>query len=87
MNIKTCEFCGEDIHEADGVWVDRTDGDGCLQEKEDGSDQVHRPAPDEMACEGCGNDMAWDYSEKFCDSCVAEEEEERRYATWVYWHA
>lgn len=45
MNIEICKHCGQNIQMAKGyyptVWVDNTDGDGCLQENS--TNQVHEP--------------------------------------------
>lgn len=42
MALATCTNCGMDILYKDKVWVDKTDGDGCIQETP--ADQVHIPA-------------------------------------------
>lgn len=87
MNKETCKYCLEEITFVDEVWVDKTDGDGCLQEREDGADDVHSPAPEEEPCEGCGHDKSWDYSEKYCERCLGEAEDTLRGQEWDYWHA
>lgn len=87
MNTEICKHCREDIkQDAQGSWVDSTDGDGCLQEDE--TNQVHEPAPEEIPCVGCGNDIQFlNDTDDFCERCVGEAEQERRDREWDYWHA
>jgi hypothetical protein len=87
-NTEICKHCREEIkQDAQGSWVDATDGDGCLQE--DNTNQVHELAPDEIDCANCGSNTIpfTNDTDDTCGRCIAEWEQEKRDREWDYWHA
>jgi hypothetical protein len=63
------------------VWVaDEGTKDCSAQDQE-----VHEPTPDIMDCDSCGQTIAWDFSEKYCSKCIAEEQSENRASSQDYW--
>jgi hypothetical protein len=82
---KNCKDCDEQVRlNSDGLWVtaDATDFDICSI-----TDSNHTPAPEFTKCEnGCGNEVAWNYdeTERYCERCVAEYEQQLRDQEWDY---
>jgi hypothetical protein len=82
-----CQHCLDQIHNEDGVWVDNSNGDVCGNYGTY-TNEPHIPAPDVVGCKSCGNETTFvEYDETYCDRCVADAENENRYAVSDYWRA
>lgn len=84
-NKTTCKNCDTTITEStNGEWLDNADSVECDY---DINADKHEPAPEVMNCEDCGNEIAWDFSNKSCERCVEEYEQQMRDQVWDYYHA
>ena len=82
---ETCKHCLEQIRlNSENRWAtsDPTDFDICSI-----TNSNHAPAPETIECENkCGNEVAWNYdeTERYCERCVAEYEQQMRDQEWDY---